>query len=86
MTKDEILDINGKTPQVGDTIALATGWATENSYLNIAVVDGFEERPKTVKMNITINKSGLKHGDYGYTRKTTLQFPMKHCKFLILNK
>ena len=64
MTKEEIYDINGKPPKVGDTIAYSVGWGTGNAYINIA--------------------TGLDWGDYGFERKTSLQFPVWHCKFVII--
>lgn len=84
MTKEEIYDINGKQPKVGDTIAYSVGWGTGNAYINIATIESFEERPNTVKMNLTILKTGLDWGDYGFERKTSLQFPVRHCKFVII--
>ena len=85
MKREEIKDLNGISPNVGDKVALAAGWMTNNAYINIATVEDFVESPKTVKMLLNIEKSGLGgYSDYGYERKTTLVFPSKHCKFLIL--
>ena len=87
MTKEDIHDLNGKTPSIGDTIAVSVGWMTNDSYMAIATVDSFTETPKTVTMNFSIYKSGLGgYGDYGNIRKSSLRFPSKHTKFIILQK
>jgi hypothetical protein len=87
MNKEDIQDLNGKTPSIGDTIAVSVGWMSNDSYIAIATVDSFTETPKTVTMNFSISKSGLGgYEDYGTIRKSSLRFPSKHTKFIILPK
>lgn len=89
MTKNEIFDINGVAPDVGDKIAYAVGWTTNNAYLNVAVITKIVETEKTVKLELEIQKTGLySKGDnvdsWGLRRNPALQFPANHCKFIIL--
>ena len=86
MTKEEIFDINGKNPKVGDRIALAVGWGTNNAYLNICTISEIIEHPKTVEVKLTTELTGLYNrlSDIVYERKPTIKFPMEHCKIIIL--
>lgn len=86
MTKEEILDINGKNPKVGDRIALAVGWGTNNAYLNICTIKEIVEHPKTVEVKLTTELTGLYNrlADIRYEWKPVIKFPMEHCKFIIL--
>lgn len=88
MTINDIYDLNGKTPKIGDRIVMSDGWTTSNSFVMTGVVKEFIEKPKTLKMVVTIEKSGL----YGYLdRKTyvekekTIGFPSDHIKFVIVS-
>ncbi|WP_296865149.1 hypothetical protein [uncultured Methanobrevibacter sp.] len=87
MTKEEVFDINGKTPNVGDKIVIARGWTTNNAYLDISVIDEIIETQKTVTLKLHAIKTGLwgtKYADGKYLEKYNIKFPMVHCKFLIL--
>jgi len=89
MTKNEVFDINGINPEVGDKIAYAVGWTTNNAYINVAVITKIVETEKTVKLCLKIQKTGLngkddKESSYGLERNSALQFPSIHCKFIIL--
>ncbi len=86
MKKEEITDINGKNPKVGDRIALAVGWTTNNAYLNICIIDEIIEKPKTVEIRLSIERTGLwnKLADVTWNRNNVIKFPMSHCKFIIL--
>ena len=87
MTKNEVFDINGVNPEVGDKIAYAVGWTTNNAYINVAVITDIIETEKTVKLGLNIQKSGLwgnKNNLYGLERNSVLGFPARHCKFIIL--
>lgn len=89
MTKNEVFDINGINPEVGDKIAYAVGWTTNNAYINVAVITKIVETEKTVKLELETQKTGLNSkGDnidsYGLVRNTALKFPSTHCKFIIL--
>jgi hypothetical protein len=89
MTKNEVFDINGVNPEVGDKIAYAVGWTTNNAYINVAVITKIVETEKTVKLELETKKTGLyAEGDntdtYGLKRNSTLGFPSTHCKFIIL--
>lgn len=86
MTKEEVFDINGKSPKVGDKIALSIGYTTNNSYLDIATIDEIIERDKTVKLNLTVQKLGKNYRIEvpEYEKHVSIQFPMSHCKFVIL--
>jgi len=88
MTINDIYDLNGKTPKIGDKIVMSDGWTTGNSFVMIGVVKEFIEKPKTLKMIITVEKSGL----YGYRPSTqyveyekTIGFPSDHIKFVIIS-
>ena len=89
MTKKEVFDINGINPEVGDKIAYAVGWTTNNAYINVAVITKIVESEKTVKLELETQKTGLyaeggNIDSYGLKRKSALQFPSTHCKFIIL--
>ena len=86
MTKEEVFDINGKSPKVGDKVALSVGYTTNNSYIDIAVIDEIIERDKTVKLNFTVLKYGWNYtlDVPEYAKHVSIQFPMSHCKFVIL--
>lgn len=87
MTREEIFDINGKNPKVGDKIALAVGWGTDNAYLNICTIKEIVEHPKTVEVKLTTELTGLYNRlaeEGGYDWKPVIKFPMTHCKFIIL--
>ena len=89
MTKNEVFDINGVNPEVGDKMAYAVGWTTNNAYINVAIISDIVETEKTVKLCLKIQKTGLngkgdKEGSYGLVRNSALQFPSTHCKFIIL--
>ena len=88
MTVNDIYDLNGRTPKIGDKIVMSDGWTTGNSFVITGVVKEFIEKPKTLKMVITIEKSGL----YGYRPSTryveyekTIGFPSDHIKFVIIS-
>lgn len=87
MTKEEVFDINGVNPKIGDTIAVARGWTTNNAYLDIAVIDDIVETPKTVTLKLHTIHCGLygvnKENSEYYT-KYNIKFPMEHCKFIII--
>ena len=88
MTREDIFDLNGKTPKVGDKIVMSEGWTTSNSYVSIATIKEFIEKPKTLKMVVTLEKSGLwgySGGPYGgMDKEKTIGFPSEHIKFVIL--
>ena len=86
MKKEEVFDINGKNPKVGDRIALAVGWTTNNAYLNVCVIDEIIEKPITVEMRLSIERTGLWNEltEFTWNRKKVIKFPMSHCKFIIL--
>lgn len=88
MTVNDIYDLNGKTPKIGDKIVISDGWTTGNSYVMTGIVKEFIEKPKTLKMVIAIEKSGL----YGYREykpyvenEKAIGFPSDHIKFVIIN-
>ena len=88
MTNNDIYDLNGKTPKIGDKIVMSDGWATGNSYVMSGTVKEFIEKPKTLKMVVAIEKSGL----YGYYKRLpyvenekTIGFPSEHVKFVIIS-
>jgi hypothetical protein len=88
MTVNDIYDLNGRTPKIGDKIVMSDGWTTGNSFVMTGVVKEFIEKPKTLKMIITVEKSGL----YGYRPNTryveyekTIGFPSDHIKFVIIS-
>ena len=88
MTINDIYDLNGKTPKIGDRIVMSDGWTTSNSFVMTGVVKEFIEKPKTLKMVVTIEKSGL----YGYLdrkpyveKEKTIGFPSDHIKFVIVS-
>lgn len=86
MTIQEVKDLNGRTPKIGDHIALAVGWTTNNAYLNIARITQIIETEKTVKLILETEKTGLYYGETHWTdRKSAIAFPSSHCKFLILD-
>lgn len=88
MTNNDIYDLNGKTPKIGDKIVISDGWTTGNSYVMSGTVKEFIEKPKTLKMVVAIEKSGL----YGYYKRLpyienekTIGFPSEHIKFVIIS-
>ena len=86
----EIVDINGKSLKVGDRVAVAIGWTTNNAYLSLARVDEMKETKSMTKVVLTIEESGLWRYDHDHTynvdkgRQITIGFPMSHCKIMIL--
>ena len=87
MTKEDIFDIQGNKPKVGDKIAFSEGWTTSNSYINTGTVKEFIEKPNTLKMVITMEKSGLwgyRGGSKYIEKEKTIGFPSEHIKFVIL--
>jgi len=96
MTVNDIYDLNGKTPKIGDKIVMSDGWTTGDSYVMTGTIKEFIEKPKTLKMVITIEKSMLitieKSGLYEYCErmsyvenKKTISFPSDHIKFVIVS-
>lgn len=88
MTVNDIYDLNGRTPKIGDKIVMSDGWTTGNSFVMTGIVKEFIEKPKTLKMVVTIEKSGL----YGYCEcmpyvenEKTIGFPSDHIKFVIVS-
>ena len=88
MTVNDIYDLNGRIPKIGDKIVMSDGWTTGNSFVMTGIVKEFIEKPKTLKMIITVEKSGL----YGYRPSTryveyekTIGFPSDHIKFVIIS-
>ena len=88
MTSNDVYDLNGRTPKIGDKIVMSDGWTTGNSFIMTGIVKGFIEKPKTLKMVVTIEKSGL----YGYCEhkpyvenEKTIGFPSDHIKFVIVS-
>lgn len=88
MTSNDIYDLNGRTPKIGDKIVMSDGWTTGNSFVMTGIVKEFIEKPKTLKMVVTIEKSGL----YGYCEykpyienEKTIGFPSDHIKFVIVS-
>lgn len=87
MKKEEIFDINGKNPKVGDKIAYASGWTTNNAYLDICTIDKIIEHNKTVDVHLNIERTGLwgQMEDFKGNRNFVIRFPMSHCKFMIIS-
>lgn len=88
MISNDIYDLNGRTPKIGDKIVMSDGWTTGNSFVMTGIVKEFIEKPKTLKMVVTIEKSGL----YGYCEykpyienEKTIGFPSDHIKFVIVS-
>ena len=79
MTGHDIFDLNGKTPKIGDKIVMSDGWTTGNSFVMSGTVKEFIEKPKTLKMVVTIEKSGL----YGYCEYKPYVEPEKNNWFSI---
>ena len=88
MTINEVYDLNGKTPKIGDKIVMSDGWTTGNSYVMTGTIKEIIEKPKTLKIVVTVEKSGL----YGYCEykpyvepEKTIGFPSDHIKFVIIS-
>ena len=88
MTVNDIYDLNGKIPKIGDKIVMSDGWTTDNSFVMTGIVKEFIEKSKTLKMVVAIEKSGL----YGYCEcmpyienEKTIGFPSDHIKFVIVS-
>lgn len=89
MTKEEVFDINGKSPKVGSKLAIARGWTTNNAYLDIAIVDEIVETPKTVTLKLHAEKTGLwgaRQATGKNYEKYNIKFPMEHSKFIIIGE
>lgn len=88
MTSNDIYDLNGKTPKIGDKIVMSDGWTTGNSFVMTGIIKEFIEKPNTLKMVVTIEKSGLygycERQSYWVEKEKTIGFPSDHIKFVIV--
>lgn len=89
MNNIRVDDINGRPAALGDIIAISHGWGTNNSYLNICKITAFYKTAHHTKVTLEVLESGLWKYDLGGKLSDkgqiiNIQFPMSHCKFIIL--